>query len=302
MLEDADGIIGFHSIKAPEYGLLPLFLSGRQCASRVTRVQHPMDLVKSNAQKIISDFELLGGNGMALADNSLNRVYGPNPVIMAEGAKARGCIFNTEEGPVWIGKNALVMEGSIIRGPVAIGEGAVIKMGAQIYGGTTLGKKSTAGGEIKNSILGDFSNKAHHGYLGDSIIGEWCNLGAGTSNSNVKNNAGTIEMHSGLPGPRVKIGQKAGMVMGDFCKTAINSSVNSGTTIGVGCSIHHTGLTNKFIPSFTWGLNERYEFNKLLRDIENWAIFKQEKLAPEMVGILNQLYAIVPGAHDENHG
>jgi NDP-sugar pyrophosphorylase family protein len=209
---------------------------------------------------------------------------------VSEGASVQGCMFNTENGPVFIGKNALLMEGGIFRGPLAIMDGAVVKMGATIYGGTTLGVKSTAGGEIKNSILGDYSNKAHHGYLGDSIVGQWCNLGAGTSNSNVKNNAGAINMWSESVKNYISVGQKAGMAMGDFSKTAINSSINTGACIGCCASIHYTGLTEKSIRPFAWGEEGKYDLNKLLKDISAWMFFKREYPAECLLDTIRHLY------------
>jgi hypothetical protein len=163
-------------------------------------------------------------------------------------------------------------------------------MGSQIYGGTTIGKFCTAGGEIKNSILGDYSNKAHHGYLGDSIIGEWCNLGAGTTNSNVKNNAGMINMWSEEIHSLAPVAKKAGVVMGDFCRTAINTSINSGSTIGISCSLHHFGLTEKHIPSFSWGPGEAYRLSNVLEDIEQWYAFKNRQPEPELTTVIEYLY------------
>lgn len=301
MLEDEHGMIAYHINKSPNYGALPIFLKGKPIETAVERICHPMDWVKTNAAKITADINLIKEKPAVLPDNDANRIFGSHPVFISEGAKVQGCMFNTEDGPVYIGSRANLMEGSVFRGPVAIGERAVIKMGAQMYGGTTIGYKCTAGGEIKNSILGDFSNKAHHGYLGDSIIGQWCNLGAGTTGSNVKNNAGIISMWSGLSKTIVPIGQKAGMVMGDYTKTAINTSINSGTTIGVGCSIHHSGLTGKVVPSFTWGLGGRYEFQKLKRDIESWMAFKHETADNDWWRPLHELYVSMPHLYDENH-
>jgi UDP-N-acetylglucosamine diphosphorylase/glucosamine-1-phosphate N-acetyltransferase len=302
MLEDDFGIIAYQSTRPPVFGSLPLFLNSKKCETPVKRINHPMDLVKTNAGKIESDINLIKGNLAPLPDDGKNQMFGSHQVLISEGVKVQACIFNTEDGSVFVGANALLMEGSIIRGPVAIGEGAVLKMGSQIYGGTTIGKKCTAGGEIKNSILGDFSNKAHHGYLGDSVVGQWCNLGAGTTNSNVKNNAGIISMWCGLSKEIISIGQKAGMVMGDFSKTAINTSINSGTTIGVGCSLHLSGYSGKVIPSFTWGISERYKPEKLVGDIESWMAFKQEKAGPELGTLLHHLYANHSDGYDENHG
>ena len=138
-------------------------------------------------------------------------------------------------GPVYIGRNAEVMEGCVIRGPFAMGEGACLKMGTKVYGATTLGPYSVVAGEIKNSVLFGYSNKAHDGYLGDSVVGEWCNIGAGTTNSNLKNNASTVRVWT--PRGELNAGVKCGVMMGDYSRTAINTSINTGTVIGVSCHV-----------------------------------------------------------------
>jgi UDP-N-acetylglucosamine diphosphorylase / glucose-1-phosphate thymidylyltransferase / UDP-N-acetylgalactosamine diphosphorylase / glucosamine-1-phosphate N-acetyltransferase / galactosamine-1-phosphate N-acetyltransferase len=289
-LEDDNGIIGYVSDSIPSFDRFPLFFGKTETIETVARVLHPMDWVKTNAKKLVADFSLLNMQGLQQPDGSSNRIFGLHPVWMEEGAKASGVLFNTEEGPVYIGKNALVMEGVCIRGPVAILEGAVVKMGSQVYPGTTIGQSSVAGGEIKNSILGDYSNKAHHGYLGDSIIGRWCNLGAGTSNSNVKNTAGEINMWNESLKKMVPAGKKAGLVMGDYSKTAINTSLNTGTTVGACCSLHKAGFPDKHIPSFSWGPGEIYDFDKALQDLENWCRFKNQPVEDGLVAVLEHLW------------
>ena len=142
----------------------------------------------------------------------------------------------------------------MLRGPIAICEGATVKMGAKIYGATTIGPYCTVGGEIKNSVLQSYSNKAHDGYLGDAVIGSWCNLGAGTSNSNVKNSAADIVMAMKHRMQNFNVGKKCGVIMGDYSRTAINTSINTGTIIGICCNIFGEGLTPKYIEDFSWGM------------------------------------------------
>ena len=291
-IEDANGIIAYVSEAPPAFDRFPLFFRETIHAEKVARINHPIDWVKTNMQKLASDFKLLDQSLLQIVSADANRIFGDYPVWMDNGAKATGVFFNTEDGPVYLGKNALVMEGACIRGPVAILEGSMVKMGAQIYQGTTIGKFSVAGGEIKNSILGDYSNKAHHGYLGDSMIGRWCNLGAGTTNSNVKNNAGEVKMWSGEMKKEVPAGKKAGMVMGDFSKTAINTGINTGTTIGACCSIHKPGFPQKHIPSFSWGPGENYDLHKALDDLENWFQFKKQPMEAGLPSILEHLWQI----------
>jgi len=179
----------------------------------------------------------------------------------------------------------------MIRGPVAIGEGAVVKMGTKIYDGTTVGPNCVVGGEIKNSILFANSNKAHDGYLGNAVIGEWCNIGAGTSNSNLKNNASTVM--SWTPAGPVEVGLKCGVLMGDYTTTAINTSINTGTVIGVCCNIFGNGLTPKYIPCFSWGSDgvERYEFDKALQSIQNWKQLKGQSITENEKIILKHIFA-----------
>ncbi|HUR65046.1 MAG TPA: hypothetical protein VMZ03_01745, partial [Chitinophagaceae bacterium] len=159
-------------------------------------------------------------------------------------------------------------------GPFAMGEESCLKLGTKVYGATTLGPACVAGGEIKNSVLFGYSNKAHDGYLGDSVIGEWCNLGAGTTNSNLKNNASEVRIWT--PRGEINAGVKCGVIMGDYSRTAINTSINTGSVIGVCSNIFGSGLTPKYIPNFSWGSEgvKRYEFNKAMVDIEDWKKLK----------------------------
>lgn len=290
VLEDLNGLIAYSTNTKPVFDQLPLFFETTIQSEPVERIRHSMDYVKGSAKKITEDIALLNKTILQSPESDTNRVFGDHQVYLGIGSKVRGCIFNTEDGPIFIDNNALVMEGTCLRGPVCIGEGAVVKMGTQIYPGTSIGKFSTVGGEIKNSIIGDYSNKAHYGYLGDSILGKWCNLGAGTTNSNVKNNGGIVKMWQEETRTFVAIGHKAGMVMGDFSKTAINTTINTGTTIGVCCSIHQIGFTDKHIPSFSWGPGEKYTFNNALRDIEKWGSFKNKAMDERTKSILEAIY------------
>jgi hypothetical protein len=163
-------------------------------------------------------------------------------------------------------------------------------MGAKIYGGTTIGPNCVVGGEIKNSVFFSNSNKAHDGYVGDSVIGEWCNMGAGTSNSNLKNNASSVFVYT--PDGPVNVGIKCGVFMGDYSRTAINTTINTGTVIGVSCNVFGNGLTPKYIPSFSWGSDgvDRYQFDKALTDIENWKNLKQLSITDSERFILRHIF------------
>jgi UDP-N-acetylglucosamine diphosphorylase / glucose-1-phosphate thymidylyltransferase / UDP-N-acetylgalactosamine diphosphorylase / glucosamine-1-phosphate N-acetyltransferase / galactosamine-1-phosphate N-acetyltransferase len=197
--------------------------------------------------------------------------------------------MNTDAGPIYLGKNVQVQEGVCLRGPIYIGDNSIIKMGATIYGNTIIGSNCIIGGEVKNSIIMDNSNKAHYGYLGDSIIGEWCNLGAGTSNSNLKNNVSNINIQLGKF--KVNAGKKFGLLMGDYSKSAINTSFNTGTVVGLSCNIFAQGLTPKYIPNFSWGVDgEKYIFEKAIDDINKWRQLKNGELRNVEIKKLNALY------------
>jgi UDP-N-acetylglucosamine diphosphorylase / glucose-1-phosphate thymidylyltransferase / UDP-N-acetylgalactosamine diphosphorylase / glucosamine-1-phosphate N-acetyltransferase / galactosamine-1-phosphate N-acetyltransferase len=252
-------------------------------------IVYPWDICKLNFWAIKEDFALLKKNESSQISPT-NRLTASENIFIEEGAQVEHCFLNASDGPIYIGRNAVVMEGSMLRGPVAICEGAVVKMGAKIYGGTTIGPNCVVGGEIKNSVFFSNSNKAHDGYIGDSIIGEWCNLGAGTSNSNLKNNASGILVYT--PDGPVNVGIKCGVLMGDYSRTAINTSINTGTVIGVSCNVFGSGLTPKYIPNFSWGSEgvKRYEFNKALADIENWKNLKHLSLTDSERFILRHIF------------
>lgn len=256
----------------------------------VHTIRFPWDITHLNAKALVEDWKLLKGRRKSQTLSRTNRVTKGHQVFVEKGAVVEHAIINASEGPVYIGKNALVMEGSLIRGPVSIGDGAVVKMGTRIYGATTIGPGCVVGGEIKNSVIFGHSNKAHDGYLGDSVLGEWCNWGAGTTNSNVKNNAGTVRVWTRKG--EIEAGNKCGVFMGDYSRTAINTSINTGTVIGVSCNVFGNGLTPKYIPSFAWGSDglNRYRLEKALDDIRAWKKMKGQLLTMNEESILHTIY------------
>jgi UDP-N-acetylglucosamine diphosphorylase/glucosamine-1-phosphate N-acetyltransferase len=290
MLEDERGMIAYAIAKPPIFNQLPVWLDKSFSISLQKRLGHITSLVKTNAERIASDFDFLSRLEKGAAIDTSNTIIEPSKVYMAEGAEMKACIINASEGPVYIGAGALVMEGTLIRGPVAICNNAVVKMGTRIYPGTTIGPYSTAGGEIKNSIMTGFSNKAHDGYLGDSVLGEWCNMGAGTSNSNVKNTAGEVKMWSEAENKMIGVGNKAGLIMGDYSRTAINSSINTGTTIGVSCNVFDGTYPSKHLASFSWGNHETYEFEKACTDAFNWKKMKGKEFTETDKRILQHIF------------
>ncbi len=250
----------------------------------------PWDIFQLNDWAIRQDYALLKGKRKSQPVSKTNKVVNAGSVFLEKGAKVEHCVLNASSGPIYIGKDAEVMEGSTIRGPFALGEGACVKMNSRIYGATSIGPYSLAGGEIKNSVMFGYSNKAHDGYLGDSVIGEWCNLGAGTCNSNLKNNASTIKVWT--PKGLLEVGIKCGVMMGDYSRTAINTSINSGTVIGVSCNVFGNGLTPNYIPNFSWGSDgvKRYDIEKAIRDIGNWKKLKSMVVSDNEKSILKYIF------------
>lgn len=214
----------------------------------------PWDMFRLNGQEIERDFERITARRQSESLSSSNRIIGSGEIFIEPGARVECCIFNTSAGPVYVGKDAEIMEGCMIRGPFALCDEAVVKMGAKIYGPTTIGPYSKVGGEINNSILQACSNKAHDGFLGNSVVGQWCNLGADTNNSNLKNNYAEVKMWN-YPSKRfITTGlQFCGLIMGDHSKAGINTMFNTGTVVGMSANIYGDGFPRNFIPSFSWG-------------------------------------------------
>jgi UDP-N-acetylglucosamine diphosphorylase / glucose-1-phosphate thymidylyltransferase / UDP-N-acetylgalactosamine diphosphorylase / glucosamine-1-phosphate N-acetyltransferase / galactosamine-1-phosphate N-acetyltransferase len=262
-----------------------------ECTDEFKEIKFPWQIFQLNKWAIEKDFDLLTSGRRSQKISNTNRTTKESSIFIEKGAVVEHCFLNAEEGPIYIGKNALLMEGSMLRGPIAVCNDAVVKMGTRIYGATTIGPGCTVGGEIKNSVFFANSNKAHDGYIGDSVIGEWCNMGAGTSNSNLKNNASGIMLWT--PNGQVNVGLKCGVIMGDYSRTAINTSINTGTVIGVSSNVIATGLTPKYIPSFSWGSDgvERYQFEKALADIQNWKSLKQQEVSQNEITILKHIFS-----------
>lgn len=220
----------------------------------IVRIQRLWDLFMHNSQALTIDFDLLTRNAISEKISSTNGVFNSKNIFIEQGAEVEYSILNAKEGPIYIGENAEVMEGSMIRGGLALCKGAKINMGSKIYSGTTIGPYCKVGGEINNSILMGYSNKGHDGFLGNSVIGEWCNLGADTNNSNLKNNYSNIKIWDYTSKKNIDTGlQFFGLVMGDYSKSAINTQFNTGTIVGVSANVFESGFPPKFIPSFSWG-------------------------------------------------
>ena len=236
---------------------------------QISRVTRPHHIFAINGTELERDFELLTAGRQSAPISDTNTVYGKYPIFIEEGATMECCIINTNSGPVYLGKKVLIMEGSMIRGGFAACEGAVVKMGAKIYGPTTLGPFSRLGGEVNNCVLQANSNKGHDGYLGNSVIGEWCNLGADTNTSNLKNNYLPVKTWSYVEETFVDTGlQFCGLIMGDHSKAGINTMFNTGTIVGVAANIFGDGFPRTFIPSFSWGGASGFTTHQLKKAIE----------------------------------
>jgi len=217
-------------------------------------INYPWEIFKKNGDQILNDLELIKSDTEFQELSETNRVLGKENIFIEKGAKIELTTINAETGPVYIGKDAEIMEGSIIRGPFALCNNSVVKLGAKIYGPTTIGPYSKVGGEMNNVVVFGYSNKAHDGFLGNAVIGEWCNLGADTNNSNLKNNYAEVKVWNYPQERFVKTGlQFCGLIMGDHSKCGINTMFNTGTVIGVSANIFGAGFPRNFIPSFSWG-------------------------------------------------
>ncbi len=217
-------------------------------------IQRPFEIFKLNHQEIVADFDLLTANRKSLSLSSTNQQFGQYPIFIEEGAKAECCTFNTSDGPIYLGKNTEVMEGSLIRGPFAMCEGSKLKLGTKVYGATTLGPYCNVGGEVNNIVMHGYSNKGHDGFLGNAVLGEWCNIGADSNCSNLKNTYEEVKVWNYASNRFEKSGQQfCGLIMGDHSKCGINTMFNTGTVVGVACNIFGAGFPRQFVPDFSWG-------------------------------------------------
>ncbi len=220
----------------------------------IIRIQHTWDIFKLNGEAIQQDFDLLTSDRTSQPIPEMTVSFNQEQIFIEEGAKLPLCSLNAENGPIYIGRNSEIMEGSMIRGPFALCNHATIKMSAKIYGGTTIGPHSKVGGEVNNCVIFGYSNKGHDGFLGNSVLGEWCNLGADTNNSNLKNNYAEVRLWDYDTEGFAKTGlQFCGLMMGDHSKCGINTMFNTGTVVGVSANIFGSGFPRNFIPSFSWG-------------------------------------------------
>ena len=256
------------------------------------QVENVWDLFRLNDQAIRADIELIKAAKTFVTPSPTNQILG-NDIYIEEGAKVECAILNTTTGPIYIAKGAEVMEGSILRGPIAICENGVVKMGAKIYGATTIGPYSKVGGEVNNCMIQGYSNKGHDGFLGNAVLGEWCNLGADTNNSNLKNNYQSVDLYNYPEAKYLDTGlQFCGLVMGDHSKSAINTMFNTGTVVGVSANIYGADFPSKFIPSYSWGGRKplEYKFDKAMDTAKRVMERRNISLTEEDLNILEYVY------------
>lgn len=240
--KDAQEDIDFNTFDAIEYD------------GQAINLEHVWDIFAKNGEAIQEDFELITNGRDSQPISATNNIIAPHNIFIEEGAVMEFATLNAAKGPIYIGKDAEIMEGAMIRGPFALCEHSIVKMGAKVYGPTTVGPYSKIGGEVNNSVLFSHANKGHEGFLGNSVIGEWCNLGADTNNSNLKNNYAEVKIWDYTTESFGRTGlQFCGLMMGDHSKCGINTMFNTGTVIGVSANIFGSGYPRNFIPSFSWG-------------------------------------------------
>ncbi len=226
-------------------------------------VVRPYHLFQYNSIALKDDFSLLTRHRKSSSISETNRVISPQNIFLEKGATVEFCTLNASEGPVYIGQNAVAQEGCMIRGGLALCDKAVLRMGTRIYGATTIGPGSKVSGEISNSIITGYSSKVHEGFLGNSVLGQWCNLGAGTNNSNLKNSYGQVRLWNYATSTFENSElQFCGLIMGDHSKSAINTQFNTGTVVGVCANIFEPVFSKNMIPSFTWGITKEYRLSK----------------------------------------
>jgi UDP-N-acetylglucosamine diphosphorylase/glucosamine-1-phosphate N-acetyltransferase len=257
-------------------------------------LEYRWDIYQKNAAVLMNDFQLITSERSSAPLPSSNTIIGDASLIfLEEGAIVEASVINTTSGPVYIGKNAEIMEGCLVRGPLALCEGSSLKMGSKVYGPTTLGPHCRVGGEINNVVFQAYSNKGHDGFLGNAVIGEWCNIGADSNCSNLKNNYGLVSTYDYETGKEEETDvQFMGLFMGDHSKCGINTMFNTATVVGVSANIFGGGFPSKYIPSFSWGGAEgfvSYRFDKAIESANNMMVRRGRKLTDVEIAILKHI-------------
>ena len=265
-----------------------------------TVIRQPWHLFKLNGAQIRADFALLtAGRKSEPITDPHTIVYAPENVFLEVGVKTRAAILNAENGPIYLGRNAQVQEGAVIVGPCSIGDDSTVNVGAKLRGDITVGPHCKVGGEISNSILFGYSNKGHDGFLGNSVLGEWCNLGADTNTSNLKNNYAPVKVWSYAKQGFVNTGEQfCGLLMGDHAKAGINTMFNTGTVVGPGANVFGAGYPRTFIPAFAWGGAQGFDTFKLPQMLEvAQRVMERRKITLDETGraLLGEVFELTKG-------
>jgi UDP-N-acetylglucosamine diphosphorylase/glucosamine-1-phosphate N-acetyltransferase len=279
-----------YKVESPHQALKTVVFEGQ-----ITKINFCYDIFSYNGEQIKADFALItkGRKSQPITDPH-TIVYAPENVFIEEGVELKACVLNAEKGLIYIGKNAQIQEMSVVQGNFALCEGSVINIGGKMRGDTTIGPYCKVGGEISNSVIFGYSNKAHDGFLGNSVIAEWCNLGAGTNTSNLKNNYGKVKVWNYRQEDFIDTNKQfCGLVMGDFSKSGINTMFNTGSVVGISSNIFGSDFPPKFIPSFSWGGAKgftTYEFDKVIDAIEKMMQRRDKSLSEADKSILLHIF------------
>ncbi|WKN41740.1 putative sugar nucleotidyl transferase [Tunicatimonas pelagia] len=280
-----------------QLGNLPALLSDYRSityAQSIVKIQQVWDIFQQNGSQIEADYAHLTQNrSSATITDKYTRTYGDSQIFVEEGANIKAAIINAESGPVYLGKNTTIHENAVIKGPFAMLEGAHVNMGAKVREATTIGPSSKIGGEVKNIVVQANSNKGHEGFVGNSVIGEWCNFGADSNTSNLKNNYQPVQLWDYRTRELVDSGQTfCGLMMGDHSKCGINTMFNTGTTVGVFANLFGGGFLPKFVPSFSWGGSEslvEFRFAKAVEVLERVLGRRNQRPDPNDLDILKHI-------------
>ncbi|RAV30067.1 GlmU family protein [Sinomicrobium soli] len=266
----------------------------KEYTGALIHLENTWDIFSGNGEALRKDFDLLTAGRKSRPVPEGVQVIAPENIFIEEGAQLYFSTLNASDGPIYIGKDTLVMEGCHIRGGFALCDHSIVKMGARIYGATTVGPYCKVGGEINNSVLFSYSNKGHDGFLGNSVLGEWCNMGADTNNSNMKNNYDEVKLWDYAAGEFKKTGlQFCGLMMGDHSKCGINTMFNTGTVVGVNTNIYGSGLPPNFVPDFSWGGAggfAEYVLPKAIASAQRAAARREAAFTEEDARILEHVY------------
>lgn len=269
---------------------------GKKYNKDIQAIRNPWDIFVHNGQQITSDFEIITAGRQSDTLSDMHTIaYNPEQIFIEPGAKIKAAVLDADSGPIYIGKNTTIHPGCVVIGPFSLGEGSHLNPGAKMRGDTTIGPYCKVGGEVSNSVLLGYSNKAHEGFLGNSVVAEWCNLGADTNTSNLKNNYSNVKVWNYTSRRFIDSGRQfVGLIMGDHSKCSINTMFNTGTVVGICSNIYGAGFPSKFIPSFSWGGADsgwtHYELEKLFEVESKMMIRRNKELTNSYKAMLELLY------------